>query len=210
MPAFVVVVAHAETGHTSYHTCDATVIVGRAEDAQVRLADPFVSRQHIRITAELDGFHVADLGSLNGSIVRGTKVDAAGMRLSWNDTITIGPYVLSFEAPDKATAPAGPKWATGSGLLRVRLDRGRRELLVLGRPVLETLSQHELTLLDLLDNETHAVVSRSAIGDALWGEGQWDVYMLHNVISRLRRRLTAAGVTEEMIITAPGQGYRLA
>jgi DNA-binding winged helix-turn-helix (wHTH) protein len=52
------------------------------------------------------------------------------------------------------------------------------------------------------------VVPNQELADSIWGEGQWDVYMLHNLVRRVRRKI--AEVTEdEVIVTVPGAGYRL-
>jgi DNA-binding NtrC family response regulator len=50
-----------------------SIVLGRGEDADVRLGDPSISRLHARL--EIDGLiRVTDLGSANGVTVRGTKI----------------------------------------------------------------------------------------------------------------------------------------
>jgi DNA-binding winged helix-turn-helix (wHTH) protein len=75
--------------------------------------------------------------------------------------------------------------------------------------VLDTLTQHEYAFLEALHRVAPNLVSRTAVGDAIWGDGQWDVYMLHNLVSRLRRRLAGECADETVVVTVPGVGYRL-
>jgi len=49
-------------------------IVGRGEDADIRLDDPGLSRSHARIFRMGDGYYLQDLGSTNGSWVDGAPV----------------------------------------------------------------------------------------------------------------------------------------
>jgi DNA-binding response OmpR family regulator len=54
------------------------------------------------------------------------------------------------------------------------------------------------------------LVTNTALGDRLWGKGQWDTYMLHNLVRRVRRKLEEANLNgDELILTVPGVGYRL-
>ncbi|MBL8606075.1 MAG: FHA domain-containing protein, partial [Myxococcales bacterium] len=53
------------------------VVVGRAEPATVVVDDPSLSRQHARFFREGGGVFVEDLGSTNGTFVRGARVTRA-------------------------------------------------------------------------------------------------------------------------------------
>lgn len=50
-----------------------TLAIGRAEDADLRIPDPGISRYHARLHVE-EGFRVEDLGSHNGTYVRDRRV----------------------------------------------------------------------------------------------------------------------------------------
>jgi hypothetical protein len=69
-------------------------IIGRGEQASLRLADVGASRQHARV--EYDGKRavLTDLGSANGSMVNGRRVDTA--TLNPGDEIVIGTTRMSF------------------------------------------------------------------------------------------------------------------
>src|SRR3990172_12946533 len=49
--------------------------IGRAEDNQLVLSDPLVSRHHARLEWAGDGYCISDLGSANGTRVDGAEID---------------------------------------------------------------------------------------------------------------------------------------
>jgi Protein of unknown function (DUF3662)/Inner membrane component of T3SS, cytoplasmic domain len=77
-------------------------VIGRGDQASVRLADVGASRQHARL--DYDGHRVTltDLGSANGSMVNGRKVTAVA--LNPGDVIQIGSTRLTFRT-DGAAEP---------------------------------------------------------------------------------------------------------
>ena len=73
-------------------------VVGRSSSCDVVLANPDVSRQHAQIAFDDNvGWIVEDLGSTNGVIVNGGRVDGS-LRLSNGDQIKLGPVSGRFEA----------------------------------------------------------------------------------------------------------------
>ena len=81
------------TGSLSEWAC------GRSKDVEFVLNDPNVSRRHALFKKDWNGFLVSDLGSKNGVIVNGKKVQKV-RRLVDKDEITIGPIRLVFVDPD--------------------------------------------------------------------------------------------------------------
>jgi hypothetical protein len=72
--------------------CGATcLIAGRSSSCDIVLASDAVSRRHAVVTLLDDGWHVADLGSTNGTYIDGARVDKAhvqlGQRLTLADTV---------------------------------------------------------------------------------------------------------------------------
>jgi hypothetical protein len=53
------------------------VRVGRADDNDLVLADPEVSRHHARLEPDGQGWRMIDLGSTNGTWVNGVRLNAA-------------------------------------------------------------------------------------------------------------------------------------
>ena len=73
----------------------ARMILGRAEDAEVRLSDADASREHAELQITFEGVVLLDLGSKNGFSINGLRT--VQQRLLDRDEITIGSTVLVFE-----------------------------------------------------------------------------------------------------------------
>ena len=181
---------------------------GREPTNAVLLAHPLVSRRHARLTLNGDGrFLVEDLESRNGTLANGEPVSGSVV-VAEPATVEIGPFTLAL-----ATSVSEETWTAASSpparAPRTMLDRSRRQLHIDGAVALDVLSAHEYAFLDLLATRSPDVVERTAAGDVVWGQGQWDVYMLHNLVSRVRRRIAQKGAADSVIVTVPGVGYRL-
>ena len=70
------------------------VVIGRAKDCEVQLADPNVSRRHAELRQEGATYWVVDLDSTNGMEVNGRRLKRA--KLESGDTITLGSTELVF------------------------------------------------------------------------------------------------------------------
>jgi hypothetical protein len=79
----------------SYRLAAGDNVIGRNPDSQVVLDVPGVSRRHARITIDQDAARVIDLGSKNGTIVRGRRITSA-TEIRDGDQLEIGPVVLTF------------------------------------------------------------------------------------------------------------------
>jgi hypothetical protein len=72
-----------------------TAAIGRMPDCSVVLSDPQVSRRHAEIRPDHDGYRLVDLGSMNGTLVNGTRI--AEHLLRDGDEITVGATTLRYE-----------------------------------------------------------------------------------------------------------------
>ena len=70
-------------------------MIGRDSGAVVWIDDASVSRRHARIAVDEDGATIEDLGSKNGTYVRGKRIEKPA-RLSDRDVIKIGPARMAF------------------------------------------------------------------------------------------------------------------
>lgn len=92
-PERAAVFGHLELPDGTSHTIgDRSFIVGRGQEADVRLSDSSVSRRHARISVVGGTIVVEDLGSTNGTTVNGRKVTREAIRIG--DTINVGTAVL--------------------------------------------------------------------------------------------------------------------
>ena len=82
------------------------LFIGRAQDADVTLNDPTVSRRHARITRENEGYILVDMGSASGTLVNGHR--AKRVPLESGDEIRLGDTVLQFSfATEPQSAAVG-------------------------------------------------------------------------------------------------------
>jgi sigma-B regulation protein RsbU (phosphoserine phosphatase) len=94
----------AEGAPFDYSLRGDTLVVGRAMDADLTLADPFLSRRHSRFFRTGADLFVEDLGSRNGTIVNGQAIRQA-TRVEPGDVVKISNSVIAILAPAPAKAP---------------------------------------------------------------------------------------------------------
>jgi hypothetical protein len=70
------------------------VAVGRRPESDVFLDDVTVSRDHALLVHRTDGWHLDDLGSLNGTYVNRERIESR--KLSDGDELQVGKYKLTF------------------------------------------------------------------------------------------------------------------
>lgn len=93
-------------GDKSIALAEGETLLGRAADAQVRFDVPGVSRRHARITVSGVNVSVEDVGSQNGTYVRGDRISSR-TTLRDGDEIRLGPVAIVFRlvSPDSSTLP---------------------------------------------------------------------------------------------------------
>ena len=82
-------------GEVAFDLRPLPMLVGRDEDADVRVDEPLVSRAHARIEPRADGYVVLDLGSTNLTRVNGVVVTEAILRDG--DEVRFGRATCRFE-----------------------------------------------------------------------------------------------------------------
>lgn len=70
------------------------VTIGRRPESDLFLDDVTVSRDHALVVSRADGWHIDDLGSLNGTYVNRGRIDSA--LLHDGDEVQVGKYKLTF------------------------------------------------------------------------------------------------------------------
>lgn len=102
--------------------------VGRAEDNDIVVRDPNVSRRHARLERQENGFAVEDLGSTNGTLLDGAPIGRE--RIDDGDEITFGHTPTTFNVRRsqprgrEAAYPGGSDGSSGPGGVTSRWDRG--------------------------------------------------------------------------------------
>ncbi|GGK55832.1 FHA domain-containing protein FhaB/FipA [Ornithinimicrobium pekingense] len=94
VPTHVVVTEGSLRG-TSVPLHEGGLLVGRNPECTLVLTDDYASGRHLRIYPGADAWYVDDLGSTNGTIVNGQKIDE-GARLDPGAQIRIGQTVLEL------------------------------------------------------------------------------------------------------------------
>ena len=93
-------------GNKSIAVGEGETILGRALDATIRFDVPGVSRRHARISLDGASVVVEDLGSQNGTYVRGEKITGRAA-LGDGDELRLGPVavLIHLASPDTSTLP---------------------------------------------------------------------------------------------------------
>ena len=86
--------------------------IGRSKDAEIRLKDIKVSREHCEVKVEGDKHVIKDLGSRNGTYLNGERVEEVVVQAG--DRLKVGPLMFVFQIdgqPEKIDMPkpAGQK-----------------------------------------------------------------------------------------------------
>lgn len=82
------------------------VSIGRTADNDLVLNDASVSRRHAQLKLLDDGWVIEDLGSGNGTIVNGAKIDGP-FTVAAGDNVTIGPVTFTIDADEEAAGDDG-------------------------------------------------------------------------------------------------------
>jgi pSer/pThr/pTyr-binding forkhead associated (FHA) protein len=80
------------------------VVVGRSDEADVRLSDNWVSRSHCEIDVFDDSLAVRDLGSRNGTFVNGSRIEVTSFLPG--DELRVGRSMFQVEYKRKRSGSA--------------------------------------------------------------------------------------------------------
>lgn len=92
-------VALLEVNGTLHQIRAPGLVIGRGTEADLRINDPGVSRQHLDIQVEGDKVYAVDMGSTNGILVDGNRVERA--RLHDGSTIKVGHTEMVLRIEDE-------------------------------------------------------------------------------------------------------------
>jgi pSer/pThr/pTyr-binding forkhead associated (FHA) protein len=132
--------------------------VGRAEPADVCVSDPGVSRLHVRFSRESGGVRVIDLGSRNGTWVRGMRITEA--LLAAGDSVVIGNTSVQIQAANQNGLSASldeaalAELGVGTGAAQQAFNQGVN--------LRESLREHEAKLIREALRSAHGNQRRAA------------------------------------------------
>jgi DNA-binding response OmpR family regulator len=177
------------------------IVLGRATDCDLIVADPRVSRRHTELRRSGAGFLLTDLGSKNGTYLNGQRISQP-LPLRGGDVIELGAARFVYHDPE-ATLDTGR-------FPHVVLDEATDEVWVDRQPV--TLSPRQYALLRLLWSRRGRPCSRDEIAGAVWPECADHVYdyQIESLVKRLRLKLEPDPAHPALLLTVRGWGYKLA
>lgn len=92
-PIFVIIRGNAQG--KKHSVAEGETIMGRSRAAAIRILDPSVSGQHLRIFREGERVFIEDMGSNNGTFLNNEKVTGRHI-LEKEDMVTVGTTILKF------------------------------------------------------------------------------------------------------------------
>jgi len=90
-----VVVVRSDTNPGLQFVVEDSVVLGRSEQADVIITDPYSSDFHLRMTSKDGRIVLSDLGSTNGTYVNGRRVTAP-TELGRGDAVQVGKTVMEI------------------------------------------------------------------------------------------------------------------
>ena len=160
------------TGETFVKQLDGgTHIIGRSEQADLVITDRSLSRQHVRLAFHDGAWTIEDLGSRNGTVVNGQRIDRP-TPLRPGDVVGLGASTIAVRSGEEAASPDG---SAGRGFGSQTMFRPAAQLLeesIAARPPAaavgdERFRSYAERLRTL--NEVHEALGRTVAIDDLLG-----------------------------------------
>ena len=201
--AYLIVIAD-DSGRQVHRVDRMPAVIGRAPDSDVLITDPRVSRRHAQLSWCDGAFAVEDLGSTNGTWLNGAPVSGAA-QLADGDSLSFAGVRADFQvnAPTMVVAPLKD---SSAGL---NVNVATHAVSVDGRDV--ALSPKEYLFLAALHRRAGSVVSHAELAAEVWPEFSEGVpdENIHQLATRVRRKLEPGPTNPRHLITVKAFGYRL-
>jgi DNA-binding response OmpR family regulator len=176
------------------------LVLGRAPDCDLVVAEPRVSRHHAELRRSGDGFLLADLNSTNGTHLNGHLLSQP-LPLRDGDVVEVGSARFVYHDPESTLDT--------EQFPHLVLDQVSGQVWVDRQPVV--LSPRQYALLYLLWSYRGLPCSRDEIARSVWpgcAEHIYD-YQIESLIKRLRHKLEPDPAQPTLLLTVRGRGYRL-
>ena len=206
----ILVVQEGQLAGKRWPLTKAEFVIGRGEDCDIVLPDRQVSRRHLRVVRDDDGYYVEDIGSKNGTYVNGTLVRGS-LQLQDGDEIQVALSVRLLFVGAEATLPLTQEMlkVAQPGL---RLNKSQRQVWVNGASLEPPLSLSQYRLLETLWEHKGKIVTREEVIAAVWpdaDEAGITEQAIDALVRRLRDRLAEIDKDHEYLVTVRGHGFRL-
>lgn len=183
-------------------------IIGREAPADIILPFSQISRRHACIDYEDFTCSITDLGSTNGTFVKGVQVFAEPVVIEPGDSIVFG-AAITARYDDPSSTPQVQRLGRLKGIW---IDPESKAVWVDALPVVPPPSARQLALLQLLYDANGSIVTREQIVESVWPEHDPSGVSgeaVDGVIKRLRQRLRQAQPNHEYIEVRRGYGLRI-
>ena len=176
------------------------VRVGRADENDVVLNDPRVSRRHAELVRHELHYELRDLASRNGTFVNGSRIGEP-VEVASGDQLSFGGVHLLFHD--------GASTVSTNPVRLLSLDDRTAEVRVVGQLISPT--PKEYLLLRLLLGNLGQICARDEIARTVWPEyeGQVADYNIDNLVARLRMKVERHADGAVRILAVKTRGYRL-
>jgi two-component system, NtrC family, response regulator AtoC len=185
-------------GVVSHSVADGRYTVGRSVEANVRIDDPALSRLHVAIEIEGSTFRISDLGSSNGTRLRGTKLESNKTQtFEIGDLIDVGHSTLviqtgpTFDQPRRVLSHGQYELRLEEECVRARAIGGEEFAVVRVRTSKIPIQPLESTITTLL--AAGDVIARYAPGEYELLLSDADSESVDEAVSALRFGLSRLG-----------------
>jgi hypothetical protein len=190
------------------------LLIGRDPNCDVPIINRQVSRQHAKLMRTVDGIHLEDLGSKNGTHLNGEAVSESVI-LRDGDIIQIALAQKFVFLSADATLPLDfdePALSNLEKKNRLFIDERSRRVWILDQEVLPPLSVSQYHLLASLYKNHGEIVPREKLVEDVWGKEDAvgvSEQALDALVRRLRDRLASLDPNHAYVVTVRGHGLRL-
>ena len=229
---FLVYEAGLTSGIQPVEIKTSTLVFGSGPESDVVIANPYVSRNHFKISSISGQYQISDMNSTNGTWIfrsitnKKEIVDSDGKTLESNDKIMLptphGIEDIFFRLHTEGTLRVPLKCTEPES--RLVFSNTEPTVKIEGRNI--TLTQREYEVLQYMNSRRDEWCSRGSLIKIAWPQDKYKIaniersdeemlYIpgqpegLQKLISDIRKKVELDSSQPTLILTLPGHGYKL-